>query len=215
MEKSPVMCHLMPLIMKYIDKRSFLDLPLVSKDFNEAVQGCSDVFWEKLEIVQYLTWGKITPSGIPCSVKRLDWPINIIYTFTYIPLTHGTSPGQIFKSYVEFIKPAMHFDISVTILTREEHFLIRDWETIPGQMCLKFQCIYSTRSWHSFNGRRSGMPIEAFRIIRRVDGLDNLLLDYSGQYPVVSDNNTPVIVFLERKKTIEMELNDLYDTMNG
>jgi hypothetical protein len=215
MDKSPVVCQLMPVIMKYLNKQAVCDLPLVSKDFNEAVQGCSDVFWEKLDIVKYLTWGKITPSGIPCSVKRLHWPNNVIYTFTYIPLTHGDSPIQILKSYVDFIRPVKDFEISVSILTREEHFLRTRWLNNDGESCIRFQCIYTTRMWHNFSRGFSTGIVKVLDILRRVNGLENLLLDYSDEYPPAPPQEYPLNLVWHRTNSIEGEFNSSFDIMNG
>ena len=215
MDKSPVVCQLMPVIMKYLNKKAVCDLPLVSKDLNEAVQGCSDIFWENLDIVKYLTWGKITPSGIPCSVKRLQWPNNVIYTFTYIPLTHGDSPIQILKSYVDFIRPVKDFEISVSILTREEHFLRTRWLNNDGESCIRFQCIYTTRMWHNFSRGFSTGIVKVLDILRRVNGLENLLLDYSDEYPPAPPQEYPLNLVWHRTNSIEGEFNSSFDIMNG
>ena len=138
----------MPVILAHLDRQSVVNLPLVCKEMNDAVRGFSDVYWAKNEVANHLARGKMTPAGIPCSIQRYISSSIGLYTLSYIPVKYGTSPGNLLKSYMDFLNKIKHLEMCVFILVRSEHFLEYPKNAYCGGICIKYQCIYRSRAWH-------------------------------------------------------------------
>ena len=217
MEKSIVLSEVMSVIIKHVDKPSFLNLLKVSKDINTAVKSCSDVFWEKNKTVQYLMQGKITPSGIPCCVQRLIQHVELnyfIYTFDYIPLPYGESAGQIYRAFWEFIEHFKRLEISVIIMTREEHYLyIKADENCRGSI-YRFQCIHTTRGWQQFYMNQGVVRDYSSYYVKRVIGLRRLISDECNTSTFFQFWEFPAWK-LNKVSCVEIEFNNVCELMTG